>query len=81
MARKQSVYMCQRCGCAVHFWDGWGADGKKGGVWKHSAGPGMKSCGKEPHVIERAKYEASIKDMLASAKDYEERSRKNGPHR
>lgn len=51
---SKSTYVCQRCGCAVHLW--------AGKAWKHCAGRNARSCGKPPVVMERAAFEAWLKE-------------------
>lgn len=56
---SKSVYVCQRDGLAVYLW--------RGGVWKHAAGPNVRSCRRPPVVVERAAFEAMLAGAAADA--------------
>lgn len=52
-----SKNICARCGVAV--------TPLGPGVWKHCANIHTKSCGKQPHVVDRAQYEAEFDNVVA----------------
>ena len=60
MARPKSRYVCLRCGLPVHAW--------RGSSWKHVANQHGKSCGKPPHVYERAQLEAEARAAVQAVR-------------
>lgn len=53
-----SKEICARCGVAV--------TPLGPGIWKHCANIHTKSCGKPPHVVDRAQYDAEMNNAVAS---------------
>jgi hypothetical protein len=59
----KSKHICARCGSPVIRW----LDG-----WKHANGGNSdtRSCGKPPHVVERADYDADIDAIVDEMQRY-----------
>lgn len=56
---SKSAYVCQRCGCAVHWW--------AGKAWKHAAGGNIRSCRKPPVVVDRGAHEKWMSEQAEAA--------------
>lgn len=57
--KSKSKHVCQRCGCAVHWW--------MDRTWKHAAGRGRRSCGQLPLVMVRTSYEKWMDETTIAA--------------